>query len=140
MKNFFQAAVYLTFIMFIFGALASFIASTGAFPFTEDMGIGVTSESDFLTKFTGLSDPTMQGLFIGVTGLTFIGAVALAMATRSVTPIGLHIFGAVFWSCWVKVSVILSYGGYIPDGFVSIILIGVTFVFVAAIVGILTGS
>ena len=140
MRNFFQAAIVITFMMFIFGALASVIASTSAFPFTEDLGIGITSESDFLSKFTGLSDPSMKALFIGVTGLTFIGAVALAVATHSVVPIGLHLFSLVFWSSWVKFSVILSYGGYIPGGLLVIFTVGVMFVFVAAIVGILTGS
>jgi len=126
--------------MFIFGLTASFVASTGAFPFTEEMGISISSDSGWLTKFTGLSDPTMGAIFLGITGLTFLGAVALSVATHSVVPIGLHLFGLVFWSSWVKTSVVLAYGGYIPGELLVIFTVGVMFVFVAAIVGILTGS
>jgi len=140
MRSFYQIAITLTFILFIFSLLASFISSTGAFPFTDEMGISIESDSDWLTKFTGLTDPTMGAIFLGVTGLTFIGAVALAVATHSVVPIGLHLFSLVFWSSWVKFSVILGYGGYIPGGLLVIFTVGVMFVFIAAIVGILTGS
>jgi len=140
MKSFFQIAIVITFILFIFGFLASFVASTGAFPFTEDMGISISSDSDWLVKFTGLTDPSMSAIFLGVTGLTFLGAVALAVSTHSVVPIGLHLFGLVFWSSWTKACVVLSYGGYIPGNLLVIFTFGVLFVFVAAIVGILTGS
>jgi len=142
MKTFFQISIIITFIMFIFGLLASFIASTGAFPFADDMGISISSDSDFLTKFTGLDEDSqsMRALFLGVTGLSFIGVVALAFATKSVVPIGLHLFGLVFWASWTKTSVILGHGGYVPEGLLVIFTVGVFFVFIAAIVGILTGS
>ena len=140
MNSFYQISIILTFIMFIFGLTASFVASTGAFPFAEDMGISIDDDSSFLTKFTGLTDPNMGAIFLGVTGLTFLGAVALAVLTRSVVPIGLHLFGLVFWSSWVKTSMILGYGGYIPGELLVIFTVGVMFVFIAAIVGILTGS
>lgn len=140
MNSFYQISIIITFIMFVFGLTASFVASTGAFPFAEDMGISIDSDSGWLTKFTGLTDPSMGAIFLGVTGLTFLAAVGLAVATRSVVPIGLHLFGLVFWSSWTKTNVILSHGEYIPGELLVIFTVAVMFVFVAAIVGILTGS
>ena len=141
MKSFFQIAIILTFIIFLFTVVASFISSTGTFPFTEELGIAIDDDTDFFTKLTGLeSGSNMHTIFLGVTGLTFIGAVALAFATKSVVPIGLHLFGVVFWTSFTKTKVILDYGGYISPELQFVFTIAVTFVFIAAIVGILTGS
>lgn len=139
-NTYYQISVQIVFLMLIFSLLASFIAGFGGFPFTEELGISLNSDSSFLTKLTGLEDANMNAIFIGVTGLTFLGAVGLAVATRSVTPIGLHLYSLVFWTSWTKLSVILSYGGYIPNGFLIIFTVGVMVVFIAAIVGMLTGA
>jgi len=140
MKSFFQVAIVLVFLMFIFSLVMSFISSTGVFPYTDEIGDDVTSNEDFLSNFTNLGSSSMNAIFIGVTGFTFIMAVGLAFFTKSVVPIGLHLFGVVFWHSWIKTNVILGYGGYIPPELLIIFTVAVTFIFIAAIVGILTGS
>jgi len=141
MKSFFQIAIIITFIMFIFSLVASFVSSLGVFPYNaDDLGQSIDEDTDFLVRFTDLGSPTINAIFLGVTGLTFLGAVALAVLTRSVVPIGLHLFGLVFWHSWTKTSMVLSYGGYIPPELLVIFTVGVMFVFIASIVGILTGG
>lgn len=131
----------ITLLMLAFSLVANFVGSMGIFPNVASPGVGGINESgDALKTLTGLEDPSMQALFIGVTGLTFIGAVALALLTKTITPIGLHIFGAVFWASWINMLSVLSYGGYIPADFLLVFTVGVMFVFIAAIIGMLTGS
>jgi len=127
--------------MLAFSLIANFVESMGMFPNVDSPGAsGIDETNDALGLTTLGDDATMWTIFIGVTGLTFIGAVALAFMTKSITPIGLHIFGAVFWASWINMLSILSYGGYIPGDFLIVFTVGVMFVFIAAIVGMLTGS
>lgn len=140
MKTFFQIAVSLCLLMLFFSLTANFVASMDIFPNTTGIGIDVEGNSDALSQLTGLSSPTMNALFVGVTGLAFLGAVALSTVTHSVKPIGIHLFGAVFWTSWVRMTSILGYGGYVPDELLVVFTVGVVFVFIAAIIGMLTGG
>ena len=126
--------------MLTFSLVANFVAGLGIFPNVTDIGMEVDDTESALTALTGLSDPNMNAIWIGITGITFIGVVALAALTQSMTPIGLHLFGLVFWTSWLRMSSILSYGGYIPEEFLIIVTVGVMFVFIAAIIGLITGG
>lgn len=141
MNSFFRLCVMFILLMLTFSFVANFVSALGIFPHTAGMGIsGVDSAEDALPVLTDLSDPSMAGIFLGATALTFIGAVALAFLTRSITPIGIHIFGVIFWASWINMLGLFSYGGYIPGEFLLIFTVGVMFVFIAAVVGMLTGS
>ena len=142
MNSFFRTCVVICFIMLAFSLVANFIDSTGAFGSHTggNPGVSVSSGDSALRTITNLEDPNMQSLWLGVTGLSLIGAIALAYVSHSLTPIGLHLFGAVFWTSWIRMSSIFSYGGYIPGDFILIFTVGVMFLFIAAIIGMLTGS
>jgi len=141
MNTFFRICVMICLLMLVFSLVANFVAGFDIFPDVGDVGpANINTTSDALGTLTGLSDPNMNALFIGVTGLTFIGAVVLASLTKTITPIGLHIFGLVFWTSWLRMTSIFSYGGYIPQDFILVFTVGVIFVFIAAIIGMLTGS
>jgi len=120
--------------------MASFIAGLGIFPSVSGIGTEVETEGDALTVLTGLDDPNMNSIWLGVTGLTFLGAVGLAFITKTITPIGIHVFSLVFWTSWIRMSSVLSYGGFIPVDLLLVATVAVMFVFIAAIVGMLTGS
>jgi len=127
--------------MLTFSLVANFVAGLDIFPNVTNIGMeDAESSESALTALTGLDSPDMNAIWIGVTGLTFFGAVALAALTKSMIPIGLHLFGAVFWTSWIRMSSILSYGSYIPDEFLIVFTVGVLFVFIAAIIGLITGG
>jgi hypothetical protein len=140
MNTFFRICVMFILLMLTFSLVINFLSSTGAFPHTTGGVSGIDEPEDALSVFTGLSDPTMSAIFLGVTGLAFIAAVALAYLTKSIIPIGLHLFGTIFWASWVSMLSIFSFGGYMPGDLLLIFTVGVMFVFIAAVVGILTGS
>ena len=139
MNSFFRICVMLCLLMLVFTLIANFVSGLDIFPGVNPIGVDV-GDDDVLTVLTGLEDPSMSAIWLGVTGLTFLGAVALAALTRSMTPIGLHLFGVVFWTSWIRMNVIFSYGGYIPGDFLLVATVGVMFLFIAAIVGLMTGG
>lgn len=127
-------------LMLTFSLLSNFVTGLGIFPNVEDIGIDADSDSNVLSTLTDLSDPTMGAIFIGVTGITFLFAVGLSTLTRTITPIGLHLFGLVFWASWINMVHIFSAGGYIPESLILVGTVGVMFIFIAAVIGMLTGS
>ena len=140
MNSFFRICIVMCIGFILFNVLLAYFASAGNYGFQEDIGISVTDESDALTTFTGLKNSNMRSLFLGVTTIAFLGAVTLSVFTRTVTPIGLYLFGLVFWTSWIKTKSILGEGGYIPDNFLIVFIVGALFIFIAAIIGILTRS
>ena len=140
MNSFFRICIMFCLLMLTFSLVANFVAGLNIFPNVTDIGMEVDDTESALTTLTGLSDPNMNAIWIGITGITFIGVVALAALTQSMIPIGLHLFGVVFWTSWIRMSSILSYGGYIPEEFLIIVTVGVMFVFIAAIIGLITGG
>ena len=132
--------------MFAFGAILlnigfGFIQGLGAFPLVEDESIGINdvTTTNALTVLTGLSGgmETMWALFL-VAGAA--ASVFLAWATHSVVPIGIYLFSEVFWTSWIRTHSLLDFGGYIPADFLLLISVGMLFLFIAAVIGMLTGS
>ena len=139
MNSFFRICVMICLLMLVFSLVANFVSSLDIFPGVDPMGVDV-DDSDALSVLTGLDDANMNAIWLGVTGLTFIGAVALAALTRSMTPIGLHLFGMVFWTSWIRMNIIFVQQMHIPGDFFVIATVGMLFLFIAAIVGLMTGG
>lgn len=140
MNTFFRLSIYFSFGMIIFTLAVSFIFSLGAFPLNENpAGIQDIDDANALTVLTGLSGG-MEDLWLMVTMGTGVIAIGLAILTRSMTPIGLHIFSLVFWTAYTKTNSILNMGGYLPAEFLVIFTVGMVFLFIAAIIGMLVGS
>jgi len=127
-------------IMLVFTLSVSFISGLGVFPTEVKTGIHGDEPSDFLALLTGLDDPNMNALFLSVTTIAGLITVGLAIATRSMIPVGLYLFGVVFWTAYIRTLGILSFEGLIPGDFILIFTAGMIFVFVAAIIGMITGS
>lgn len=124
--------------MLCFSLVANMVQSQG-FPGANKIGKDINNDN-VLTQLTGLSDPSMQAIFLGVTGLSFIGVVALCYLTGQVSPLGLYVFGVVFWTAWLRTNSIFSYGEYLPVEFTTIFTVLAVFLFIGAIIGMLTGS
>jgi len=115
--SFLRIAIYLSIAMIVFNLIIGFVGGLDAFPIETIPGTGTIEEGNALSTFTGLSGG-MENVWLLVTTITGIGAILLAIATRSV----------------------LSVGGFIPGDFLSIFFVCMLFLFLAAIVGILTGG
>lgn len=137
--NLFRVCISFCLMLLAFSLVANFVDGLGIFPHTSSIGTEITT-SNALSQLTGLDNPSMQGIFLGVTGLAFVGVVALCWATKNVVPLGLYLFGVIFWTSWIRMSSVMSYGGYIPAELLAVFTVGAIFLFVGAIIGMLTGS
>jgi len=140
MNSFFRIAVMICMLLLVFTMVANFIQGLNAFPVEGSPGVDVSSTDNALSSLTGLDNPNMNYVFLGVTSLALLGTIALAYFTRSMIPIGLFFFGEVFWTSWIRFTSVFSYGGYIPGDFILIFTVGVMFIFIAAVIGLLTGG
>ena len=140
MNSFFRITIYFALALVLFSLAINFIDGMAAFPIETEMGTQVNSTDSALQQLTKLKDPNMADIFALTTTVSGIIAVGLAALTRSVVPIGLYVYGAVFWTSWIRAQSILSFGGYMPPEFLLIFTVGVMFIFIASIIGLLTGG
>jgi len=138
--SFYQKCIYFTVIMFIFILLVNFISALDIFGV---MSMGPATGSDpgnYLYETFGLDVSTTDiwGVALGIVGLT---GVATYLLTQSTTIVGITIFSVVFWTGFINMYGII---GSLFVGTLSLFLgIGfavVLIIFIAAIIGMLSGS
>lgn len=118
----------------------SLINSFDAFGYTTEEGLELTSTDEYLKDVSSLKTPSTDyiwGVFLGAGTVVGIGIGAI---TRSISPVGISIFGAVFWASFVNTRLILDAGGYMPPELMTIFTISAGVIFVAALIGMTTGS
>lgn len=140
MNTFFRIAVYLCFALIIFNVAFGFVVGLNVFPIEGEMGQDIEKTPDALSALTGLTDPGMTSLWLLVVGMGTAAGVIISIFTHSVIPIGIAVFGDVFWTSWMRTNNVINLGGYLPGDFILIFTVGMLFLFIAATIGMLTGS
>lgn len=144
MNTFFRIAVYICLGLIVFNLMIGFMVATGAFPYTSSGGKNIGDTGEVLGDLTDYSSPGMDTLITIALAGAGVGAV-LGIITGSVVPIGIGIFSGVFWASFINthgiLSVQISSGvSLIPGELLTIFTICAVLIFIAAIVGMLTGS
>jgi hypothetical protein len=125
-----------------------------------------TNENDVLGELTGL-DSAGTDMWLMVTTVGAAAALAFSWMVHSLTPLGIYLFGVAFWSSYNGTVTIIvhsltplgiylfgvafwsSYNGtvtiigmnsWLPGDFILIITVAMTFLFIGAIIGMITGS
>jgi len=140
-------------LFIIFIAMGStFLSALDAFPdvFDYDLeGTNDTSRFENLTQnITGSSDSKGVSFdtfwIIATGGVAITGAIVLGILMQSTNIIGVWIFGTVFWSCWSKLIVLFSLFDITSSAagaaLVAMITVGMMFIFIGAIIGMLSQS
>jgi len=140
LNTFFRIAIFLCLALLVFTLAINFVNWTEAFPIDVDSGISGVHGNDTLSKLTSLSDPNMNFLWAICTTVTGAAAIGISVLTRSIVPVGVYVFGAVFWTSWIRMWSITQIGSLLPVELTSIFFIAAIFLFIAAVVGMLTGS
>ena len=129
--------------------MANFMFTLDVLPVESNPGLQNVNDTNFFEQMTTLKMDSDSGEPVSITDMDgfwelitvgAIGSVVLMFITKSIVPLGLYVFGAVFFSVWMKTSYLLSIAGLLPDGLVSIINISVAVLFCAASVGVMTGG
>ena len=141
MNTFYRMCIVICIGLIFFNLLLVYFADNGYYGLAGSGGKQIGDASTVLGDVTDLSgsEANMNYLWGLVLGGVIIGG-AIGAITHSIVPVGISVFGTVFWASFIRTHGILSYGGYIPAEFLAIFYIGAIFIFVAAIVGMLTGS
>jgi hypothetical protein len=138
LSSFFRITVYICLALVCFNLALIFVDSLGVFPYTSASGKEITNTSSALYDFAGFSG-NMNYLW----GLVLTGGIVggvIGFLTSSFIPIGISIFSTVFWATYIRTLGIISIGGYVPGEFLIIFTVAIVFVFVAAIIGMITGA
>ena len=140
------ACVFMIFIGMSFG----FISAIGAFPTSQtapfdtggtDLGI----VSNLTSNITGTTGHLSFGEIWGIaTGAITVGAIILSILTGTTNMIGIWLFGSFFWSSWASLVGILYMFDFLSSGagliLVTMITVGMSIMFVGAIIGMLAGT
>ena len=138
MNTFFRICIYYCLALLVFTLLFGLVNATGAFTIVDE-GLGISDTEGALGDLTTLGTPNMNYIIVLIAGGLAAGLVA-GVLTQSIVPVGISIFGSVFWASYINTYSILSVGSYIPGELLLIITVCTILIFVAAIVGMLTGS
>ena len=148
MSTFYEKCVYLTIVIFIFTLIFNFVMGLGIFSLVvQPEGTQFDGNmSDYLKTATISSD--YEGGFImdhlwETVLLGSVGGLLLAIATQSTTIIGVYLFCFVFWSAFLNLISVLEVGGFLTGAMWGLVGIGTAvmgFFFIAAVIGMLSGS
>ena len=139
MNTFFRICIYYCLALLVFTLLFGLINVTGAFDINAGEGLQVTDSDSALGELSTLETPNMNYL-IGLVITGVAAGIVVGWITQSIVPIGISIFGSVFWASYINTYSILSMGDFIPGELLLIITVCTVLIFIAAIVGMLTGS
>ena len=145
LSSFYQKCVHITIVMFIFILLFNFILGLNVFSTSANTGTQTSgNNSDFLqatktAQYTGgfVMDNLWSIVLLGVSG-----GIAIAILLQSTAILGVYLFCYVFWAAYLNLLSILSSLSYLGSiwGFVTIGTGIMIFVFIAAVIGMLTNA
>ena len=149
-NTFFQICIYIVLACIILTLSINFVVSLGIFgDYSAETGIQsqktanetlaqFTKSGDYKTGFltTDLWSFVLAGIAVAA------GAAVVAWITHSASVLGVGVFAYVFWASYVNVISILQVGGFLADLglFVLIGTVGMGFIFIGAVIGMLSGS
>jgi len=128
----------------VFTLSISFVGAIGIFGTSTDLGHNLTGNSssieEELTKTaerdTGFSTNLFWSMFLS---LEVIAGIGLVIVTQSASILGAYIFGAVFWTSYINAFSIIGAIGFIPLGFIVLFTVPMIFLFIGAVIGMLSG-
>lgn len=147
LSSFYQVCVYLSIGLMVFTLAINFTVELGVFgDITPSGGMDVSgNQSGIVANFT--KTPSGEGGFGNIWLLVFgagtavagLGAIAIAIATQNATFVGVYVFSVYFWASYINALGIISIGGFLPASFILLFTLPVGFIFVGAVVGMLSG-
>jgi hypothetical protein len=145
MNNFFGICVIFTVSLMVFCLCVNVFVGFQIFGNAGVFGPDISgNSSQMFTNFTKNPDFPVgmtMGMIWGLV-LTSAAAVGLVLAwiMQDASILGVFIFSGVFWSSFINAMVILGAMAFIPVVLIGLFTVPVLFIFVAAVIGMLSGS
>jgi hypothetical protein len=139
LTSFFQVCVYFCLFLLIFTLSVNFVTGLQLFIDVET-GPDLSGETTAEGVFSRIVDNDMFAIWAMVTSLSGLAAGVLAVLTRSVSILGVYLFSVTFWTSYTLFVSTVNINSWIPLEFMLIFTVALLFIWVAAIIGMLTGS
>jgi hypothetical protein len=135
------------FMIFVSMAIG-FVNLSGAFPTT----LSTNPNTGNITNMTNggyVGSPSkldMGTIWLVGMGSSIGAALAIGILMKSTNMLAVSLFGGVFWSSWLNILGVVYVGGFdfmSSPGYIALIgmlTVGMTFMFIGAIIGMLSGS
>jgi len=137
-NTFFQICIVIVITLILFNLAVAWVDTLNIYQTNVDTGIATGADQN--ETFQNIAGINIDSIWTLVLTGTAIAGIALAWITRSTTIIGIVLFSLVFWASYWNTLSILNIGDYIPGGFILIGTAGMLFIWVGAIIGMLSGS
>lgn len=138
--TFFGAAIVMCILLIAFSLCITLILSLGAFPVNPEVGFDTSGDTNDL--FFALSGFTGGAADLWALVITFgFGAAAVfAWAVKSAVPVGIYLFSAIYWTSFNKAIMTVQVIQGLPFELLIIFEVIALFIFIAGIIGLLTGG
>lgn len=133
----------MTVILLVFTLCVNFVSAMNFFGTTVEVGIDInaTSGNETFQSVTGGYTPSNIWAVWSIAGLIALGgSVAIAVLTRSSSFVAIYLFSIVFWTSYLNMWGIINLNNYIPLEFSAIVHGSFLFIWMGAIIGMLSGS
>ena len=146
LNTFYQICIYITIAGILFTLSVNFVSGLGVFEYTGESGIqtgeNVNSSVAAFTTSNDYQDGFVMDNLWAVVLAGIAGGLVVAWLTHSTSVIGVYIFAFVFWSSYTNIVSMLYNNNFLGElwGFIVIGTVGITFVFIGAVAGMLSGS
>lgn len=135
----FQACMYFTIILLIFTLSVNFVSAANFFNTQTPTGVELNTSSANSTFLT-LTGQTTTDLWLLVLVAAGAGGIVVAWLTHSTAILGVYLFSVIFWGSYGSMLGVTRIGNYIPVAFLFIATAALIFIWMGAIIGMLSGS
>jgi len=143
LSSFFRLCIYFTICLIIFLLCVNFVSGMGIFsPVETDMPSSSGHDAfsvatNVFVSVTGFSGGVLA-VFALLSTIGGIAAVGLALVLRNTNVIAVYLFSVLYWTSFNGFFNTVNINNFIPFDFLVAILVGLFFLWVAAIMGMLT--
>jgi hypothetical protein len=144
MTNLYQVCIFTTISLMVFSLCVNVFAGFHIFGNVGEMGPGVnmSNSNETFQNFTRGPDYPSGLTITSIWGMVLSGSVVvgvfLAWVTQDASILGVFIFSGVFWSAFINTLVIITAIG-IPVILVTLFTVPIFFIFIGAVIGMLSG-
>jgi len=124
--------------MIIFTLCFNFISALNILQTSTTTNIDLTtSANNIFSQISGFSGG-IEYVWVSILTIAGISSFILAKILNSVSIIGVYLLSAVFWTSFNRCLAFININNFIPSELLTIIIVPLLFIWVAAIIGMFT--
>lgn len=138
-SSLFQACFYFCMVITVVTLFINIVGAMDVFGESNyETGVNIGEDPDNVFQdVSGLSNG-YEWFWLAAVGGGLGASILIGIATSSTIPIGVFLFGTVFWTSYTRLMSIT--GNYIPNDFMLGITVALMFLFAGAVIGLLSGG